>query len=124
MVTVEDRELFLKTVNNLAWIADKSEPSTQKIKRPPRDFDVKLDLHGLNSEQALGRVKACLMRCLELHQKRVLIIHGKGSCILRYEIRNFLGSSQWVAEVRDAPARLGGDGAVLVLLRAATPRHI
>lgn len=117
-VEKEDRELFLKAVNDHSSIIFKPEPkSPQKAK--PRDYDFKLDLHGLNTDQAEHRVKACLARCAQLGKKRVLIIHGKGAGILRYEIRSLLANSSLVAQVQDVPARLGGDGAVLVLLRSS-----
>lgn len=120
MVTLEERELFLKAVNNPSWVPNKSELETQKSKpkRPPKDYDFKIDLHGLTADKALARVQACLMRCLELGKKRVLIIHGKGSGILRYEIRGFLAHCEWVSQVQEVPSKLGGDGAVLVLLRS------
>lgn len=126
MVTLEERELFLKAINNPAWIVDKSEPEVKKSKpkRPKKDYDSSLDLHGLTAEKAIARAKAFLLRCLELQKKRILIIHGKGSGVLRYEIRNFLGNCDYVAEILDAPTRLGGEGAVLVLLRATAARHI
>ena len=126
MVTLEERELFLKAVRNPSFIAHKAEPASRSLpkKKAPPDYDFKLDLHALTAQQAEARVKACLIRCVELKKKRILIIHGKGSGILRYEIRSLLANSQLVSEIKDAPTRLGGDGAVIVLLRVATARHI
>src|SRR3989338_298577 len=128
MVTLEERELFLRAINNPSSIVYKPEPDKPRVaaarKRSSQaDYDFKLDLHGLNTQQAEARVKACLVRCVELQKKRVLIIHGKGEGILRYEIRSLLANSKLVAQVQEVPARLGGDGAVLVLLRTATARH-
>lgn len=126
MAALEDRELFLKAVNDPSLIAYKQEPTPRNQrpkKRPPKDYDASLDLHGLTTDKAIARVKAFLLNCLELRKKRVLIIHGKGSGVLRYEIRSFLGHSPLVQQVKDAPTRLGGEGAVLALLNAAPP-HI
>lgn len=121
MVTLEERELFLKAMSeNWIGVPTKSEPEVQKSKprRPAKDYDFKIDLHGLTADKALSRVKACLIRCSEIGRKRVLIIHGKGSGILRYEIRGFLAHCEWVSQVQEVPSKLGGDGAVLVLLRS------
>ena len=123
----EDRDLFLKAVNDPSLIAYKSEPvskSHRPKKRVKKDYDASLDLHGLTADKAIRRVKAFLLSCLERQKKRVLIIHGKGSGVLRYEVRSFLGGSELVAQVQDAPSKLGGEGAVLVLLSSATSRHV
>ncbi|MES2504937.1 MAG: Smr/MutS family protein [Myxococcota bacterium] len=120
MVTLEDRDLFLKAVNDPSSVVYKPEPQKPKTAKPrkgPSDFDVKLDLHGLTTQQAEARVKACLVRCLATNKKRLLVIHGKGEGILRYEIRSLLAHSKLVAQVQEVPTRLGGDGAVLVLLK-------
>ena len=127
MAALEDRELFLKAVNDPSLIAYKQEPESKSQtpkKSPQKDYDATLDLHGLTADKAVARVKAFLLNCLELHKKRVLIIHGKGSGVLRTEIRSFLGHSPLVQQVKDAPTRLGGEGAVLVLLNSAASRHI
>ena len=123
MATLEDRELFLKAVNDPSLIAYKSEPTPKNQrpkKHPQKEYDASLDLHGLTADKATARVKAFLLNCLELNKKRVFIIHGKGSGVLRYEIRSFLGHSPLVQQVKDAPTRLGGEGAVLVLLQKAS----
>lgn len=127
MASIDDRELFLKAVNDPSLIAYKSEPvckSHRPPKRVKKDYEASLDLHGLTADKAIARVKAFLLGCLERQKKRVLIIHGKGSGVLRYEVRNYLGGSDLVAQVQDAPTKLGGEGAVLVLLRSAASGHI
>ncbi|MEI6805096.1 MAG: Smr/MutS family protein [Myxococcaceae bacterium] len=127
MAHINDRELFLRAVNDPSLIAYKSEPipkSQRQKKRPQKDYEASLDLHGLTADKAIARVKAFLLGCVERQKKRVLIIHGKGSGVLRYEVRSYLGASDLVAQVKDAPTKLGGEGAVLVLLRAATARHV
>ncbi len=127
MADLEDRELFLKAVNDPSLIAYKPEPISKRRrskKRIQKDYEASLDLHGMTADRAIARVKVFLLSCLELQKRRVLIIHGKGSGVLRYEVRGFLGNSDLVAQVQDAPTRLGGEGAVLVLLRAATTGHI
>lgn len=127
MADVSDQELFLNAVNDPSFITYKSEP-VSKSQRPKKhvkkDYEASLDLHGLTADKAIARVKAFLLGCLERQKKRVLIIHGKGSGVLRYEVRSFLGASELVAQVQDAPTKLGGEGAVLVLLRPATSRHV
>ncbi len=121
MVTLEDRELFLRAVSDPASIRYKAEappvPQAKPRKLLNPDYDVKLDLHGLTVEQAEARVHACLMRCVELKKRRLLVVHGKGEGILRYEIRALLAGSSKVSQVQEVPPKLGGDGAVMAILR-------
>lgn len=120
MVTIEERELFLKAVSDPSEIAYKPEPVlTKKLarKRVSKPYDASIDLHGLTAEKATQRLKAFLYRCVELNQRQVLIIHGKGSGVLRYEMRSLLAGSDLVREIKEVPAKLGGDGAVIAILK-------
>jgi DNA-nicking Smr family endonuclease len=84
-----------------------------------------LDLHGLRVDEA----RAAVVRFLALSRRRgqrcVLIVHGKGyrsssgEPVLRNRTRAWLMQKDEVLAFCDAPAGLGGAGAVLILLKAA-----
>jgi DNA mismatch repair protein MutS2 len=117
----EEQELFLAAVDRLPEHAPpvsfvEAVAALPVRKKRSRESDPKLDLHGLTREQAVFKLRAFIDRCISLNKRRVLIVHGKGSGALRQEVRRFLAESGKVVSIVEAPARLGGDGAVLVEL--------
>ncbi len=101
--------------------------------------DARLDLHGLTQEQAYHRLHIFLNNAQSLGKKRILIITGKGKSnepnILWYEEIGVLRRMvpQWletppnkalVASYQTAHPRLGGEGALYVLLRVDLIRQL
>lgn len=84
-----------------------------------------IDLHGLNREQARHLVASFLQTCLHQGKRCVRIVHGKGlgspqkQSILRQLVRGWLAQRQEVLAYCQAKPQDGGEGALLVLLRAA-----
>lgn len=124
VITKEEMELFSKTVNCSSFIVHKDERFI--LKRKKKDislhssklvYDTKIDLHGLTVKQAEVSVKFCISRCVVKKIKKLLIIHGKGSGILRNEIRNFLTKNPKVVSIKEMPNKVGGSGVVLAILR-------
>ena len=82
-----------------------------------------LDLHGLYSDTARHSLQIFLHHALEQQLRCVLVIHGKGlnsksgEAILMLRTRHWLVQHQAVLAYCNAPTRLGGNGAALVLLR-------
>lgn len=81
-----------------------------------------LDLHGYTLEQALTRLENFLQACMGQGIRCVQIIHGKGigsrgEPVLKTAIRQYLGHLAAVQAWVQGNERLGGAGAVLVLLR-------
>lgn len=116
-----ERQLFLDAFERLP-LHGRVLAETEVVLPAPREkkhksIEASLDLHGLSKENASVRLKIFLDRCIFLGHRRVLVIHGKGSGILRESVRRMLGESSNVAMVSEASARLGGDGAVIVDLR-------
>ncbi|MBH1988919.1 MAG: Smr/MutS family protein [Myxococcaceae bacterium] len=119
MVAVEERELFLEWVRNLERVSPKPEPELAPVRKAlrrkkPLPYEARIDLHGMTVEQASYRIRAFIGACQAKKLRRILVIHGKGSGILRDEIRMLLGGLSSVKEVQEAPPRLGGEGAVLI----------
>ncbi len=84
-----------------------------------------IDLHGLNREQARHQVAAFLQTALHQGKRCLRIVHGKGLgspqklSVLRQLLRGWLAQRQEVLAYCQARPQDGGEGALLVLLRAA-----
>ncbi len=82
-----------------------------------------LDLHGLNREQARVALAEFLKRNHRLGHRCVRVIHGKGlgspgkEAVLKAKVKTWLAFRDDVLAYCQAPARLGGSGALLVLLK-------
>ncbi len=86
--------------------------------------EAKLDLHGLNRQEAREKVRFFLEDAVFHGLKTVLVItgRGKGSSdgpVLRTFMEGYLSkeAKAWVLEWDRAPARYGGDGALVVFLK-------
>jgi len=83
-----------------------------------------IDLHGLNRDQARLLVAGFLHDCLHRGRRCVRIVHGKGHgsphklSILRQLVRGWLAQRSEVLAYCQAKPQDGGEGALLVLLRA------
>lgn len=85
--------------------------------KPRSSIEARLDLHAATLELALRRTEEFLLRCHLKRFRRVLVIHGKGSGVLRDGVRRFLEHHPHVAQIAPANKSEGGDGAVVVILR-------
>lgn len=83
-----------------------------------------LDLHGLNRDEARHQLAIFLAECLHHGQRCVRVIHGKGHgspqklSILRQLVRGWLAQRIEVLAYCQAKPQDGGEGALIVLLRA------
>lgn len=102
-----------------------SRLSLRKLARGHWPVQDSLDLHGLFSDAARHALQAFLHHAREQRLRCVLVIHGKGlnsksgEAILKLRTRHWLIQHPDVLAYCDAPARLGGSGAALVLLRVS-----
>ena len=84
-----------------------------------------LDLHGMNRDEARHQLAIFLAECLHHGQRCVRVIHGKGHgspqklSILRQLVRGWLAQRQEILAYCQAQPHDGGEGALIVLLRAA-----
>lgn len=84
-----------------------------------------LDLHGLNRDEARQQLADFLAECLHDGRRCVRIIHGKGHgspqklSVLRQLVRGWLAQRQEILAYCQARPHDGGEGALIVLLRAA-----
>ena len=83
-----------------------------------------IDLHGLNRDQARAELSAFLAESLHHGKRCVRVVHGKGHSspqkisILRQLVRGWLMQRIEILAYCQAQPRDGGEGALLVLLRA------
>ncbi len=81
-----------------------------------RPIDEELDLHRLTVDEALTELDQFLNTAFQAGLYRVRIVHGKGSGILRQEVRRYLSGHPLVKSHRPADRYHGGVGATQVEL--------
>jgi DNA-nicking Smr family endonuclease len=87
-----------------------------------------LDLHGATRVEAAELLRGFLDQSLTRGLRCVRVIHGKGlgspgrEPVLKHLVRSWLGRREEVLAFCQARPAEGGEGALIVLLRAATPR--
>lgn len=88
-------------------------------------IQAELDLHGLNRDEARQQLATFLAECLHHGLRCVRVIHGKGHgspqklSILRQLVRGWLAQRQETLAYCQALPHDGGEGALIVLLRAS-----
>ncbi|MDZ4200924.1 MAG: Smr/MutS family protein [Gallionella sp.] len=100
-----------------------SRMTLRKLRRGHWTIHDSLDLHGLNTDDARKLLQHFLHEAEQQAARCVLVIHGKGmnspdgTAILRRLTRHWLTQHPRVLAYCDAPAKEGGSGAALILLR-------
>lgn len=101
-----------------------SRQTLRKLRRSFWPVDDRLDLHGLNSDEARRLLQDFLQYAARQNMRCVLLIHGKGRSSpdslgkLRALSRHWLAQHPEVLAWCEAPLSLGGSGAVLALLKS------
>ncbi len=75
-----------------------------------------LDLHRLTVDEAIPKLDSFLHSAFRSGLYRVWIVHGKGSGVLRREVRRYLSSHPLVKRFVEADKYHGGIGATQVEL--------
>lgn len=125
---MNDMELFLEAINNMPddihgakFDGDVREKKTNSSK-PKKIFDETVDLHGMNKDEALDKIRKILKKARGTG-KKILVITGRGNNsedgfgVLRDAIRRYLNGngSKYIREYCQAPPKHGGEGALIVL---------
>jgi len=76
-----------------------------------------IDLHRLTVDQALPRLEEFIYDAYQRGLAEVIVVHGKGTGVLKEEVRRYLKGHVLVRIYRVAPAERGGAGATRVILR-------
>ena len=75
-----------------------------------------IDLHRLTVDEAVPKLDEFLYKAYKAGYFRVWVIHGKGTGILRQEMRRYLSKHPLVRTQRPADPQRGGAGATQVEL--------
>ena len=75
-----------------------------------------IDLHRLTVDEAVPKLDEFLYKAYQSGHIRVWVVHGKGTGILRQEMRRYLAKHPLVRAQRPADPQRGGAGATQVEL--------
>jgi DNA-nicking Smr family endonuclease len=95
----------------------------QRLRYGKLPIDTTLDLHGLRTDSARKAIMHLLQTAINRHWRCVHIIHGKAVLsdnpypILKNHVNNWLRQHPEVLAFHSCPPSLGGNGAVLVLVK-------
>lgn len=78
------------------------------------DFSNQIDVRGMRVLEGLDRVRDFVDRSIMVGQRRISILHGKGTGALKEEIRRYLRSEPAVRSARDESEEFGGAGITIV----------
>ncbi len=81
-----------------------------------------IDLRGMNADEAIAELETYMDRAMLTGYHEIYIIHGKGTMVLRKKIHEYLRTSKYVAEFKDANQNEGGVGCTVVTLKYESKR--
>jgi len=81
-----------------------------------RQAGEELDLHGLTVEEAVPLLERFIYDSFQAGQRRVWVVHGRGSGVLRREVGRYLEGHTLVKSFGPADPEHGGPGATVVQL--------
>ena len=76
-----------------------------------------IDLRGMNADEAIAELETYMDRAMLTGYHEIYIIHGKGTMVLRKKIHEYLRTSKYVTEFKDANQNEGGVGCTVVILK-------
>ena len=76
-----------------------------------------IDLRGMTADEAIADLETYLDRAMLTGYHEVYIIHGKGTMVLRKKIHEYLRTSKYVIEFKDANQNEGGIGCTVATLK-------
>jgi DNA mismatch repair protein MutS2 len=86
--------------------------NTGKAKKEPVADEI--DLHRMTVDEAVPVIEEFLYKAYQAGHTRVWIVHGKGTGVLRQEMRRYLAKHSLVRAQRTADSSRGGVGATQV----------
>lgn len=76
-----------------------------------------IDIRGMNADEGIAELETYLDRAMLNGYHEVYIIHGKGTMVLRKKVQEFLRTSKYIAEFKDANQNEGGIGCTVAILK-------
>jgi DNA-nicking Smr family endonuclease len=130
-----EEDIFLAALGNMDRLFQDELPDEAEVRAAPQRMkqlrqgkltpQARLDLHGLSRAEARDKVRYFLQDAVYQGHRTVLVITGRGNRsskgpVLRADMERYLShdAAAWVVEWGRAPARYGGEGALVVFLRS------
>ena len=107
-------------IKDLQEVEGQSKPKTKKkreVKLNLKSVESRLDLRGLDAEEAIYRTDKYLDEACMSNLGEVTIVHGKGTGVLRKAISNMLKKHPHVKSYRLGVYGEGGDGVTIVEIK-------
>ena len=94
-------------------MAPQKFPDNSKVEK----LGDEIDLHSLTVDEAIPKLEEFLYKAYQAGHFRVWVVHGKGTGVLRQEMRRYLSKHPLVRAHRPADSQRGSAGATQVELR-------
>lgn len=91
-----------------------SAETSQEIRQRQLKFKPEIDVRGMRGDEAIQAVTYFIDDAIQFNCKRVRILHGTGTGILKELIRQYLNTVPGVDSYRDEHVQLGGAGITVV----------
>lgn len=118
-----DQELFLRAINEGGFFSQPRSTYQKDTKPPPKNarrrdkIDGAIDLHGLFADEAVERLLHFIAREKNRGSRTLLIVHGKGSGVLKNTVWSIAETNPLIENWQVAPGKYGGQGALIVHLK-------
>ena len=93
-----------------------SRETRENIRETTLNFNPEIDVRGLRGEEAVQAIKYYVDDAQVASVRRLRILHGTGSGILRHLIREYLSTVPAVISMHDEHPEFGGAGVTIVEL--------
>ncbi len=93
------------------------QKDVKALKRAKLPIQASLDLHGKTVDEARSILSKALVNWYKQSIVCVHIVHGKGTGKLKNQLPHWLKQVPFILSFETCPSRLGGSGALLVLLK-------
>ena len=107
----------LKDLRKVNEAPKKKEMKKREVKLNLKSIDSRIDLRGMDSEEACFRTDKYLDEAYMANLGEVVIVHGKGTGVLRKAINDMLKRHPHVKSYRLGVYGEGGDGVTIVTLK-------
>lgn len=90
--------------------------TSNEIRKKQLEFKQDIDVRGMRADEAIQAITYFLDDAIQFNAKRVRILHGTGTGILRQRLREYINTVNGVKSYRDEHVQFGGAGITVVEL--------
>ncbi len=119
-VDISKHDNFPNKAKSLGDYSGIDRNTAERFRKGDAPIDATLDLHGMTSEKAHRALVSFIQKHIKLESRRLLVITGKGSGILRSSLPDWLTAPNLSKEILAfdvAKQKHGGAGAYYILLK-------